>query len=43
MVFVSSLGKDLKFNALSNDILSLINYSAQWIPYRGGVMIGYKF
>ena len=25
------------------DILSLINYSAQWIPYRGGVMIGYKF
>ena len=25
------------------DILSIINYSAQWIPYRGGIMLGYMF
>ena len=25
------------------DILTIINYSAQWIPYRGGIMLGYSF
>ena len=25
------------------DINSNVNFSAQWIPYRGGIMIGYRF
>ena len=25
------------------DIDSNVNFSAQWIPYRGGIMIGYRF
>ena len=28
---------------LRYDILTIINYSAQWIPYRGGIMLGYMF
>ena len=25
------------------DLEANVNFSGQWIPYRGGVMIGYKF
>ncbi len=32
-----------KYSGVRYDLDQNVNFSAQWIPYRGGIMIGYKF
>ena len=32
-----------KYSGIRYELENLINFSAQWIPYKGGLMIGYRF
>ena len=32
-----------KKTGIRYDLKENVNFSGQWLPYRGGVMIGYKF
>ena len=41
--FLIELNRFEKKTGIRYDLDSNINFSGQWIPYRGGIMIGYKF
>ena len=32
-----------RYTGIRYHLSQIINFSAQWLPYRGGIMIGYSF